>query len=108
VKWGRLLAHKEIHSLDFNTESRKKYFKPQPFEVLRKRTIWGNQLPGGLSEKDDFVERQEPILACGFGTGSKNTITGKAFFSELSVDALEFKRSLFHKTIAMLITILTL
>ena len=101
MKWGRLLAHKEIHSLDFNTESRKKDFKPQPFEVPQR-------LSGGLSEKDDFVERQEPILACGFGTGCKNTIPGKAFFSELSVDALEFKRSLFHKTIAMLITILTL
>jgi hypothetical protein len=48
VKWGHLLAHKEIHSLDFNPESRKKYFKPQPFEVPQR-------LSGGLSEKDDFV-----------------------------------------------------
>jgi hypothetical protein len=28
-KWDGLFVHKEIHSLDFVTESRKKYFKPE-------------------------------------------------------------------------------
>jgi len=79
-----LRGTKEVHLFDFVAESSEKYFKPKLCKACIEYK--GDHLPRALLQRVLNLNKQISTRL-GFQPGSKNTITGEGFFSELSMNA---------------------